>query len=278
MKSQVDSPRSLRGVLQTLGLTRHAVLKLMELGFVRPVKEDGKAWKFSFQDVVLLRSAHELRAARIPTRQILKALRQLKASLPAEKPLQGMRITAEGDRVTVRSEEAHWEPQSGQYVLDLRIPSGDSPMRFFPRAAEVGAAPSELEARFAKAEAMEEIQPEAAETLYRHLLVADPSYANAYLNLGFMLCESGRFESAATLYETGVRYCPDDPLMHFNRAVALEGIRDVDAALASYEEALRLQPDLLDAHRNAALLYADAGQPQMAIRHFSAFKRLTAVP
>ncbi|MGJ7497308.1 tetratricopeptide repeat protein [Variovorax sp. RT4R15] len=52
----------------------------------------------------------------------------------------------------------------------------------------------------------------------------------------------------------------------------------MDGALASYEEALRLQPDLLDAHRNAALLYADSGKPQMAIRHFSAFKRLTAAP
>ena len=264
--------------MQTLGLSRHAVLKLIELGFVRPVKEDGKAWKFSFQDVVLLRSAHELRAARIPTRQILKALRQLKATLPAEKPLQGMRITAEGDRVTVRSGEAHWEPQSGQYVLDLRIASGGSPMTFFPPAAESGEGAAELDAIFAKAEALEEITPEAAEALYRSLLVADPSYANAYLNLGYMLCESGRFESAAALYESGLRFCSDDPLMHFNRAVALEGIRDVDAALASYEEALRLQPDLLDAHRNAALLYADAGQPQMAIRHFSAFKRLTAAP
>ena len=278
MKSQTDSPRSLRGVLQTLGLTRHAVLKLMELGFVSPAREDGKALKFSFQDLVLLRSAHELRAARIPTRQILKALRQLKLTLPAEQPLQGMRITAEGDRVTVRSGEAHWEPQSGQYVLDLRIPSGDSPMKFSPRPAEVGAAPAELDARFAKAEALEENEPLAAEALYRNLLVADPSYANAYLNLGFMLCESGRFALAATLYETGVRFCPDDPLMHFNRAVALEGVRDVPAALASYEEALRLQPDLLDAHRNAALLYVDSGQPQMAIRHFSAFKRLSAVP
>jgi len=56
--------------------------------------------------------------------------------------------------------------------------------------------------------------------------------------------------------------------------VALEGCGKADAALAAYEESLRLQPDLLDAHRNAALLYADIGDQKMAIRHFSAFRRL----
>ncbi|MDH6165521.1 hypothetical protein M2282_000649 [Variovorax boronicumulans] len=48
--------------------------------------------------------------------------------------------------------------------------------------------------------------------------------------------------------------------MRFNPAVVLEGVSDVDGALASYEEALRLQPDLLGVHRNAALPYADSGR------------------
>ncbi|WP_082572026.1 tetratricopeptide repeat protein [Variovorax sp. Root434] len=273
---QGNSPRSLRGVLRMLGLSRHAVLKLIELGFVVPVKEDGKAWKFSFQDVVLLRSAYELRAARIPTRQILKALRQLKASLPEDRPPLGMRITAQGDRVTVRYGDAHWEPLTGQFVLDLQIESGAESVTLFAPRLEAAPDPSDLDARFSRAESLEETKPQTAEALYRRILADDPSYAHAYLNLGFMLCESGRPEAAAALYQDGLRFCPDDPLMHFNHAVALEGTGDANAALASYEEALRLQPDLLDAHRNAALLYADVGQQQLAIRHFSAFRRLTA--
>ena len=278
MKTPADLSQSLRGVPQSIGLSRHAIGKLIELGFVAPVKAQGKVWKFSFQDLVVLRSAHELRAARIPTRQILKALRQLRATVPEAQPLQGMRITAEGDRVTVRFGDAKWEPQTGQFVLDLQIASGDeSALRFFPRPQQVVEAAA-LDARFAEAEALEETSPEAAEALYRRILEDDPTYAHAYLNLGFMLCESGRCEVAAALYEDGLRFCADDPLMHFNQAVALEGMGDVDGALAGYEEALQLQPGLLDAHRNAALLYAETGRKQMAIRHFSAFKRLTAEP
>lgn len=276
MKQEDASHRSLRGAAQLLGLSRHTVLKLIELGFVLPVKDAGRAWKFSFQDIVLLRSAQALRAARIPTRQILKALRQLKATLPDEMPLLGMRITAEGDRVTVRSADAHWEPETGQLILDLQIASGGGAVSLFPQAPADEDGSSDLDARFATAEALEEETPEAAEALYRQILAEDPSYAHAYLNLGFMLCEAGRCEAAAALYEDGLRFCPDDPLMHFNRAVALEGTGNVDGALAAYEEAVRLQPDLLDAHRNAALLYANAGKQQMAIRHFSAFRRLQA--
>ncbi|MDQ0608024.1 tetratricopeptide (TPR) repeat protein [Variovorax sp. W1I1] len=276
MTAPEEFPLSLRNVLKSFGLSRHTVLKLIELGFVAPVKADDNVWKFSFQDLVLLRSANELRAARIPTRQILKALRQLRASLPEDQPLRGMRITSEGDRVTVRFGDAHWEPQTGQFVLDLQIRSGESPLSFFPSRSAPLVGAVALDARFAEAEALEETAPRIAEALYRSILADDPTYAHAYLNLGFMLCESGEFDAAASLYEKGLRFCPDDPLMHFNLAVALEGVSDVDGALASYEEALRLQPDLLDAHRNAALLYADSGRQQMAIRHFSAFRRLQA--
>jgi len=259
----------------SLGLSRYAVLRLMELGFVTPPKDEDKSWQFSFQDLVLLRSAQELRSAHIPTRQILRALRQLKASLPEEMPLDGLRIVAAGDRVTVRSAEAHWEPETGQLVLDLQLTANGGTVANVPiQQADQSSKEADLVERFARAEALEEQDPAAAEALYRHVLVDDPTHAHAYLNLGFMLCESGRYESAVQLYDDGIRFCPDDPLIHFNRAVALEGVGDVEAALASYEESLRLQPDLLDAHRNAAVLYADSGNQQGAIRHFSAYRRL----
>lgn len=274
---QGTHPYTLRGIRQMLGLTRHAVSKLIELGFVEPLRGPGRVYRFSFRDVVLLRSAHDLREARIPTRKILRSLRLLKEALPPEMPVSGLRITAVGDRITVREDNAQWEPDTGQLVMDFSVAPAEGKVSFIFQRAESGAVEASVPDRdtmFEMAEALEESDPAAAEEAYRGMLAADPSHADAYLNLGFMLCEAARWQEAASLYRTAVRHCADDPLVHYNRAVALEALGEVSSALASYEECLRLQPDLADAHQNAALLYARNGQKHLAIRHFSAYRRL----
>jgi tetratricopeptide (TPR) repeat protein len=277
---QSTHPYTLRGIRQMLGLTRHAITKLIELGFVKPLRGPGRVYRFSFRDVVLLRSAHDLREARIPTRQILRSLRLLRNALPPEMPVSGLRITAAGDRITVREDNKQWEPETGQLVMDFSIAPASGNVSFITQRAasvvaeEADASGADQDAMFETAEALEESDPTAAETTYRRLIGLDPSHADAYLNLGFMLCEARRWEEASALYHAAVLHCRDDPLVHYNRAVALEALGRVEQALASYEECLRLQPDLADAHQNAALLYAQAGQKQLAIRHFSAFRRL----
>ena len=57
-------------------------------------------------------------------------------------------------------------------------------------------------------------------------------------------------------------------------AGTLEALGRVQEAVASYETCLSLAPDMADAHQNAALLYARAGDKHSAIRHFSAYRRL----
>jgi tetratricopeptide (TPR) repeat protein len=115
---------------------------------------------------------------------------------------------------------------------------------------------------FQLAEALEETDPAAAESAYRRLLDGNPGHANAYLNLGFMYCESARFREAAALYESAALHCAEDPLIHFNRGVALAALHRSAEAVVSYERALALQPGLADAHQNAALLYAQLGEQQ----------------
>ncbi|MET0540504.1 MAG: tetratricopeptide repeat protein, partial [Variovorax sp.] len=275
---------SLRGIRQASGLSRHAVAKLIELGFVDPAREPGGGWRFTFQDLVLLRSAHDLRAAGIPTRQILRSLRRLKGSLPAQAPVSGLRITAVGDRIAVRAGGSQWEPDTGQLVMDFNVApaSGASGSvsqlsRPIPHKA-AGPSPVDVDAMFAQAETLEESDAVAAEAAYRRVLALQPAHAHAYLNLGFMMCEDGRCEEAVLLLDQALLRCPDDPLVHYNRAVALEGLDRVAEALESYEQCLRLQPDIADAHQNAALLYAREGRKQLAIRHFSAYRRLTSKP
>ncbi|WP_218508575.1 tetratricopeptide repeat protein [Variovorax sp. dw_308] len=273
---------SLRGIRQASGLSRHAVAKLIELGFVDPSRDPGGGWRFTFQDLVLLRSAHELRAAGIPTRQILRSLRRLKGSLPSEAPVSGLRITAVGDRIAVRAGGSQWEPDTGQLVMDFSVAPGTGASGSIshlskPVAGKGGAAPPiDVDTIFTQAEDLEETDAAAAEAAYRQVLALQPDHAHAYLNLGFMMCEAARCEEAVRLLDEAVLHCPDDPLVHYNRAVALEGLDRVAEALESYEQCLRLQPDIADAHQNAALLYAREGRKQLAIRHFSAYRRLIA--
>lgn len=268
-------PPSLGGLRASLGLSRHAVTKLVELGFVHPKRDEGGAYRFSFQDLVLLRSAYELRAAGLPTRRLLASLRRLKAALPPEAPTEGLRIVASGDELAVRLDGQQWEPISGQLVMDFEVARTSGELSFIPQKAKGStAAPLDVDAMFTVAESLEETDPSGAESAYRRVLDLEPAHARAYLNLGYMLCEAGRCQEAVDLYARAVVCCEDDPLVLYNRAVALEGIGRKAEALASYEAALILQPDLADAHQNAALLYAELDDKQLAIRHFSALRRL----
>ena len=75
-----------------LGLPRNVVAGLIESGFVSPTRGPRNEYRFTFQDVVLLRTAHHLKSSRIPARKMLRALQQLKEKLPEEAPLTALRI------------------------------------------------------------------------------------------------------------------------------------------------------------------------------------------
>jgi len=64
-------------------------------------------------------------------------------------------------------------------------------------------------------------------------------------------------------------------LLHFNRAVALEDLGERERAMQAYEAALELDPSMADAHYNLGLLLEGAGDGKGALRHFSAFRRLS---
>ena len=94
------------------------------------------------------------------------------------------------------------------------------------------------------------------------------------VNLGALLCEGKRCEEAVALFDEAVRRYPNEALLHFNRAVALEDQGRVRDALASYDAALHLDANLADAHYNAARLHEQMGDARKAVRHLSAYRRL----
>ncbi|MEO5882510.1 MAG: tetratricopeptide repeat protein, partial [Caldimonas sp.] len=212
-------------------------------------------------------------------RRIVQALRRLKEKLPAELPLAGLRISAVGNDVTVREGGAHWQAESGQGVMDFQFAPAKGSVTFLqrravPAAAQATAPADAVDAAFSLGEALESTDRHAAEAAYRRVLVLAPDHADAYLNLGALLCEAKRCKEAVALYDEALRRKPGEALLHFNRAVALEDQGRREEALAAYNASLQLEPDLADAHYNAARLHEQLGDAKNAVRHFSAYRRL----
>jgi tetratricopeptide (TPR) repeat protein len=266
---------TIRRTQDLLGLSRSVITGLIAAGFVTPTRGKRNEFRFSFQDMVLLRTAVELRAARVAPRKILSALRRLRDELPAELPVTGLRITAVGNEITVRDGRSQWQADSGQLVMDFELTSAKGNVAFLQREAGRALPRGETAAAdFDRGESLEGTDKAAAEAAYRRALVLDPDFADAYLNLGALLCESKRCREAVKLYDEAIRHCPDHAPLHFNRAIALEDQGLVNEALAGYDNCLRLDPGFADAHYNAARLHERQGDGKRAVRHLSAYRRL----
>jgi tetratricopeptide (TPR) repeat protein len=277
---------TLKRVQELLDLPRSVVTGLIAAGFVRPTRGARNEYLFSFQDLLLLRTAHALSRADIAPRKILRALAKLRTDLPEELPLTGLRVSAVGADVVVRDGRGARHVDSGQLLLDFEVSaSRASEVAFIdrspdaPSAATVAAPRADASARaqawFERGERHEARDAKAAEAAYREAIALLPTYVDAYLNLGALLCETGRCIEAADLYEHALQLGADDALIHFNRAIALEDQRDIGGAVQSYRRALALEPELADAHYNVARLLEQQGDAQGALRHLSAYRRLS---
>ncbi|MBL8362099.1 MAG: tetratricopeptide repeat protein [Rubrivivax sp.] len=280
MTGTVDARYTLRQIEELLGLPRRVVAGLVEAGFVTPQRGPRNAYRFTFQDVVLLRTAHRLRTAQVPTKRLVQSLKALREQLPAEVPITGLRIKAAGTQVAVRRGGAPWEPLTGQLLLDFEVAAGENTVAFIdhprPTAGEVPRAPTSaaLAERFDRAERLEPQDAAAAEALYREVLADEPGHADAAVNLAALLCDAGRAAEARAACLQGLAAHPDVALLHYNLAIALEDLREPAQALEAYAACLRLDPSQADAHYNAARLNERLGRRQAALRHYNAYRRL----
>jgi tetratricopeptide (TPR) repeat protein len=266
------SSYSFRDVERVLGLARPVVQGFVDAGFVVPVRGEHNELRFSFQDLILLKTAQGLATVKVPLRRIRQALTRLRAELPESVPLSGVRISAVGARVVIQQGSSQWQADSGQYLLDLET-APEHEVEALPQPV----APSDDSAEywFLRAGEMEAADPEEAEEAYRNAIDRRGDFLAAYVNLGCMLQAHGRPLPAERTYRTAIERLPEESLLHFNLGTVLEDLkRNVDAARA-YESAIALDPSFADAHYNLARLHEAQGHAQEAIRHLASYRRLT---
>ncbi|MFZ2652462.1 MAG: tetratricopeptide repeat protein [Burkholderiaceae bacterium] len=265
---------TLRSIESMLGLSRAVITGLIEAGFVTPGRGKRREYLFSFQDVVLLRTAYGLQAARIAPRRIVRSLQKLKAALPSELPLSGLRIAAVGNDVAVREGGQQWSAETGQLLIDFEVRPASGEVEVLGAMRHTGAATVSAAHWFERGVALEASDPAQAEAAYRRALTCDPGDADVYLNLSVLLCDSGRAAQAAEICREGLTRFPNAAWLYFNLGVALEDMGRHDDALRAYQKCLRIEPGLADAHYNAARLHERSGHAAQAIRHYGEYRRL----
>src|SRR3989440_3902831 len=272
-----------RDVAKLLGLTVAQVRGFARDGFLTPPSRSGRrrrgGLQFSFQDLVILRTAKALVAARIPTRRIRRALKKLRRELPSGRSLAELRITAEGDRIMVSDGYTAWNPESGQTHLDFAV--SDLATRAAPiarRTAQAArAAQGDLDADdwYELGLELEAVEPAEARDAYRRALELDAHHADAHVNLGRLVHEEGLVEEAERHYRLALRENPEHATAAFNLGIALEDLDRPADAIEAYRAALAVDPRLADAHYNVARLYEQVEKKAAALRHLSIYRRLT---
>jgi tetratricopeptide (TPR) repeat protein len=105
-----------------------------------------------------------------------------------------------------------------------------------------------------------------AQALYREILQRIPSHFDALHLLGVLYAQTGRPQEAVAMIDGAILVAPTNPVAHCNRGIALQQLRQYDAALASYGRAVAIDPDYADAHCNLGNLYQELGRPEQALR------------
>lgn len=278
---ELDRPASPSGystkdVAALLGLSASQVLSYVRAGFLSPVQGPRGEYYFSFQDLILLRTAKGLLASRVPRRRVRLALQNLREQLPGDRPLTGVRISAQGHHVVVRDGRDVWNPESGQAVLDFELSELAREASTLPlRTPETKPdEPEGAEDWYERGYELEEVTPEEAMAAYRRALEIDPGLADAHVNLGRLLHEREETDAAEHHYRLALAARPDDATAAFNLGVALQDLGRLAEAAEVYEKALEIDRDLADAHYNLSGLYERLGQPEAAFRHLRTYRTL----
>lgn len=211
-----------REVSKLLRMPRGTIQGLVKAGFVTPARGPRNAWVFSFQDLIVLRTAQALSAASIPAKRITRSLKELRRHLPDAMPLSGLSIGAVGGRVVVKEGASRWQAESGQYLLAF-----EANLNVIERPAQDG---YELH----QAGRLKE-----AEAAYRRELKAQDDDPLLLYNLGVLLDDLGRKTDALASYEAALRGDPAMADCHYNLALLCEQLsrpREAIRHMAQYRK------------------------------------------
>lgn len=267
-----------RDLSRLLELTVEQVRSYARAGLVAPERGPDGELRFSFQDLVLLRTTQGLIAARVPPRRLRRALQRLKQQLPDGRPLSGVQISAVGDRILVQDGAARWSPESGQSCFDFEGDPGVHVTAYAPRAisrAEPATREPDAEEWFELGVGLEATAPDQARDALRRALEIDPHHASARRLLGVLLQAAGQTASAGAHFRLVLLTRPADAAAWLGLGTCLEAHGELADAVRAYRATLEADPSCAEAHYRLAEAYEKLNDPEAALCHLRTYRQLT---
>ncbi len=113
-----------------------------------------------------------------------------------------------------------------------------------------------------------------AEQLYRQVVAAEPTHAQAHCNLAVIAAQQGRFAEALASYDAALTLQPDFAEAHFNRGNCLSRMGQISPAIDSFAAAIRCKPDFAAAYLNQGRALVQLGRAAEAVPLFRENVRL----
>jgi DNA-binding transcriptional MerR regulator len=263
-----------REVGKILDLSESRIRGCVRAGILSPPRGPGRRRRFTFQDLLVLRTTKGLLDARVPIGRIRRIVQSLRRQLPDGEPLSSVNIYADGRHVLVHDGSSRWQPDSGQFLLNFEARTIAERVSLpSPRRKE--AAPTlTAEQWFDLGCDLETESRAEALHAYRQAIALDPTLAPAHINVGRLYQQAREMERAEEHYRHAIHHAPGYALAYFNLGVLLEECDRPEEALAAYGSAVARDADFADAHYNLALLCEKRGLRPQALTHFRTAKRI----
>lgn len=225
----------LREVERLLRLPRSTIRSLVQAGFVAPARGARGAWQFSFQDLVVLRKAQALAAARVPHRRIVHAMKELR------RQAESGQYALEFGSLSVMAQPMPDARELFDEAAKLERKDRDAALKAYEQA--IAADPAFVDARINLGLLLHQSGRMAkAERAYRDAILACGRDPTLLYNLGVLLEDMGRKRDALEAYRAALRGDPGFADCHYNLALLCETLgrtKDAIRHMAQYRRLAR---------------------------------------